>query len=361
MISKVQGPILVLGASGFVGANLLRALVSVREDVVGTTTRFPAWRLEGLPDKCVRAVDLLVESNLDLLLDATAARTVFDCVAYGAYSFERDSALIYKTNFLLKSQLVSRLHARKIACYVHAGSSSEYGDSAAAPAEVAFPEPNSDYSVSKVATANLLYYYGKKRKLPCANLRLYSVFGPLEDSSRLMPAIIKNGLELSYPDLVNPSISRDFVYIDDVVDAFVSTAIHLTEAQYGESFNIGSGKCTAIGELAKVAKEIFEIPTEPRVHDAEPGLGCDRLVRGQLRKPLSICIGRRKRRWRKAFARCPNGTRVSKTRNDTTSPPKQNALDTKHSVTAIIACYKDGQAISIMYERLKATFLQLGR
>src|SRR5689334_750379 len=133
MISRLQGPILVLGASGFVGANLLRAIVSVRDDVVGTTTRFPAWRLEGLPDKCVRASDLLVESNLDLLLDSTAARTVFDCVAYGAYSFERESSLIYKTNFLLKSQLVARLLARKIACYVHAGSSSEYGDSAAGP------------------------------------------------------------------------------------------------------------------------------------------------------------------------------------------------------------------------------------
>ena len=48
-IRQLQGPILVLGASGFIGANLLRMLLEHREDVYGTATRLPAWRLEGLP------------------------------------------------------------------------------------------------------------------------------------------------------------------------------------------------------------------------------------------------------------------------------------------------------------------------
>ena len=47
-IRKLQGPILILGASGFAGANLLRQLLNCREDVFGTASRFPAWRLEGL-------------------------------------------------------------------------------------------------------------------------------------------------------------------------------------------------------------------------------------------------------------------------------------------------------------------------
>jgi len=48
-IRKLQGQILVLGASGFAVANLLRQLLNYREDVFGTASRFPAWRLEGLP------------------------------------------------------------------------------------------------------------------------------------------------------------------------------------------------------------------------------------------------------------------------------------------------------------------------
>ena len=193
-IRRIQGPILVLGASGFVGANLLRALLAVRQDVYGTTSRKPAWRLENLADDKVRVSDLMIDSNLDALIDLVYPRTVWNCVAYGAYSFETDSQLIYRTNFQFATGLLRRLEDRSIACYVHAGSSSEYGDLAAGPAEMGPTAPNSDYAVSKVATANLIYFHGKRKHLPCANLRLYSVYGPLEDSSRLIPSLIRAGL-----------------------------------------------------------------------------------------------------------------------------------------------------------------------
>src|SRR5436305_12868150 len=90
-IGHLQGPILVLGGSGFVGANLLRTLLKFRDDVFGTTTRLPAWRLEDLPAANVRMVDLLIDSNLDALLAEITPRTVFHYVAYRAYSFDTDS------------------------------------------------------------------------------------------------------------------------------------------------------------------------------------------------------------------------------------------------------------------------------
>src|SRR5438477_12932884 len=73
-VRRLQGPILALGASGFVGANLFRMLLKSRSDVFGTTSRFPAWRLEGLPQANVLMVDLLVDSNLDKLLDDVKPR-----------------------------------------------------------------------------------------------------------------------------------------------------------------------------------------------------------------------------------------------------------------------------------------------
>ncbi len=262
-IRRLQGPILVLGASGFVGANLLRAVLKVRPDAFGTTTRKPAWRLADLPDDRVLMTDLLIESNRDGLLERVQPRTVWDCVAYGAYSFETDSQLIYRTNFQLLTRLLPRLEKCGIQSYVHAGSSSEYGDNASGPAETASLAPNSDYAVSKAAAGHLLHYYGQKRGLPCVNLRLYSVYGPFEDAARLIPTVVRLGLEGSYPEFVDPAISRDFVSVDDVTEAFVDASLNLGPADFGASFNIGSGCKTTIGAVAALAKELFEISAEP--------------------------------------------------------------------------------------------------
>src|SRR5438128_4652551 len=268
-IKRLQGPILVLGGSGFVGANLLRTILKYRPDAYGTTTRLPAWRLEDLPGDNVKLVDLLIDSNLDNLLDEVRPRTIFNCIAYGGYSFETDSQLIYQTNFNFISRLLPRLEKRGIACYVHAGSSSEYGDNASGPKENELTAPNSDYAVSKVASANLVYFYGKRRKLPCANLRLYSVYGPLEDASRLIPNVLRHAVEGRLPEFVSPKISRDFVYVDDVTESFVDTALNLTGTDYGESFNLGTGKKTTIGEVAELARELFHIAAEPAFTMAE--------------------------------------------------------------------------------------------
>lgn len=357
-IKRLPGPILVLGGSGFIGASLFRTLLNSRSDVVGTATRLPAWRLAGIGQQHIRIVDLLVDSNLEQLLDDVRPRIIFNCVAYGAYSFEMDSALIYQTNFNFVSRLLQRLDGRHVAAYVHAGSSSEYGDKAAGPAESDSAGPNSEYAVSKAAASKLIYYWGKRKKFPACNLRLYSAYGPLEDSSRLVPTLVKHGLLGKYPPLVSPKVARDFVYIDDVTEAFVDTALNLSEEDWGESFNIGSGKMTTIGDVATIARELFSIADAPSftmpdrrwdVTDwyANPKKAQERLgwsARVDFRDGLNRTI-----EW---YRQLPDKQAYERS-------SKQFALDTKHSVSAVVACYKDNQAIPLMYEQLTACFRKL--
>jgi dolichol-phosphate mannosyltransferase len=354
----LQGPILVLGASGFVGANLMRSLSAVRGDVYGTTTRKPAWRLEGLPEDRVRIVDLLLDSELEALFALVRPRTIFHCVAYGAYSFETDSQLIYHTNFQFVTRLLPMLESSSVAAFVHAGSSSEYGDNAAGPSEGDPTAPNSDYAVSKVAASNLIYYHGKRKGFPCANLRLYSVFGPLEDSARLIPNLVRHGLEGRYPEFVSPTISRDFVYVDDVTEAFLDTALNLRPDDYGESFNIGTGHKTTIGDVARAARRLFDIAAEPcftmpeRRWDVPDWYANIDKTRQRLRwqpytdfeQGLQHTIN-----WYKAL---PDKARYQRS-------SKIYGLDTVYSVSAIVACYRDNRAIPIMYERLKSTLTRL--
>ena len=357
-VKQLQGPILVLGASGFIGANLARTLLEHREDVFVTATRLPAWRLNGIPKSHVLVTDLLIDSNLDSLLSAVKPRTIFDCVAYGAYSFETDSQLIYQTNFNLVSRLISRLDTRMLACYIHAGSSSEYGDNSAAPSETSMLAPNSDYSVSKIAAANLLHFAGKKKGLPCVNLRLYSAYGPLEDSSRLIPNVVRLGSQQRYPEFVNPQISRDFIYVDDVCEAFLKIAVNISECDYGESFNIGTGQQTSIAEVAGLAREIFAIPDEPTFSMAQRDWDVTDWC-ADISKVRNRFGWQPSTTFRNGLLQTVRWYEQIVDKDEYLHSSKRFGLDTKHSVSAIVACYKDGQAIPIMYDRLKETFVKL--
>jgi len=364
-IKRLPGPILVLGASGFVGANLLKHLIPQRDDAFGTFFHTPAWRLEGLPSVQLIQADLLSEASLEDLLNKIKPRVIFNCLSYGAYSFEAETDRIYQTNFTLTEKILRKLEPSQVRAFVHAGSSSEYGEKASAPAEDEAPLPNSDYSVSKLASAQLLEYYGKKKGLPCANLRLYSVFGPLEDSSRLIPNLVKAGAEGKYPPLVEPEVSRDFVYVDDVCEAFLDTALWLSRPEllarerFGESFNIGTGKPTTIKDAAKTAKKVFEISTDP-LFQTMKNRSWD--LKGWYANPEKAgkVLG-----WKAATA-FEEGLRLTarwyeglKDKDAYVRSSKRTPSPSKASLSAIVACYKDGQAIPLMHQRLTAVLRRL--
>jgi polyisoprenyl-phosphate glycosyltransferase len=356
-VRALRGPILVLGAGGFVGANLLRRLLGHREDVFGVVRSLPAWRLDGI-DRHILEADLNDLAAARNLVANVRPRTVFNCTAYGAYSFETDFDLIYRTNFTALVQLVELLADTDLAAFVHAGSSSEYGTKSAGPLEEESLQPNSHYSVSKAAASNYISYAGKIRRLPVINLRLYSVYGPLEDTSRLIPNLIAKGLQGAFPPLVDPNTSRDFIYIDDVCDAFILAAARLTPDIYGEALNIGTGRVTTIRQLAKIAADVFAIGEEPvfgsmagRSWDlpdwyADPGKA-KRLLNWTAKTDLATGL-----KLTSEWIRSLKGL-------DSSATTKRNAGPRRRSISAIIACYKDEQAIPLMYRRLTDTFQKL--
>lgn len=358
-IGRLAGPILILGASGFIGANLMRLLLRHRQDVFGTASRLPAWRLDGLPETNVLLTDLLIPANRELMLDRIAPLTIFDCVSYGGYSFQNEAELVYRTNVGMTVGLLESLSHRGIRAYIHSGSSSEYGTRSAGPTEDQPMEPNSHYAVSKVAAAGLIHYMGKHRGLPCLNLRLYSVYGPFEDPARLIPALVSKGVAGELPPFVDPRISRDFVYVDDACEAYIDAALNLRPDCYGESFNIGSGRCTTIADVASAARAVFGIDGEPsytmaaRDWDVQNWYAdphkAERLLQWRARTSFEGGL-RQMAEWYRALPDTQAYLASS----------KQGGTDRRYSISAVIACYKDNQAIPIMYRRLTETLTRLG-
>jgi dolichol-phosphate mannosyltransferase len=358
-IEVLEGPILVTGAAGFVGANLLKKLAAQRRDVYGVVRDDKGWRLNEVHDEHIATADLTDRNAVKHLLDSLRPGTVFDCAAYGAYSFEKNVDLIYQTNFLSVVGLVEELAERSVAAYVHAGSSSEYGFNCAAPKEEDLRAPDSHYSVSKSAIADYLAYVGRHRNVPCVNLRLYSVYGPLEDTSRLIPNLLREALAGRLPPFVDARISRDFIHVNDVCDAFIIAAVRVHPDIYGQSFNIGTGVRTTIADLAEVTRRLFGVKDEPRFGSMEARAWdqADWYANPALAETV---LG-----WKATIALADGLKRTAEwvaTLSDieVKMSTKMNAHVRKRSVTAVVACYNDGQAIPHMHRRLTETFEKLG-
>ena len=102
-IELLKGPVLVFGASGFIGANLVDALIKIRKDCyILTHEQIFAWRLKLLqfPVENIIHCDILSKTSVQKVFEKIKPRTVFNLAAYGTYSKEINVNLIYETNLI---------------------------------------------------------------------------------------------------------------------------------------------------------------------------------------------------------------------------------------------------------------------
>ena len=357
-IQKLEGPIVVFGAGGFIGSNLFRHILQYRDDVYGITSKEPfiPWRIDDLKTDRIIHANITELSSLQSLFHKYQFRTIFDLAAYGAYAKQDDVKLIYRTNISGLLNLLQVSSAYNIKAFVHAGSSSEYGLNCKEPLENAELLPNSHYAVTKVSAAHMIKYYGTILEFPIVNLRYYSIYGEYEEPDRLIPQIIEKGMIKQYPPLVQPDISRDFVYIDDAIYATLLSANANFSIIGGRSINIASNKKTTIRDIALAAKEIFNIPGEPewgdfpnRKWDLKEWYGNAGLAKEILNWEATTDLKEgliKTYRWQKEYSKPLYEKKLYQDR-------------VKHKISAVIACYKDAQAIPFMYERLVKTFYKI--
>jgi nucleoside-diphosphate-sugar epimerase len=256
--------VLVTGGTGFVGANLVHRLVRDGHDVhLLVRPEADFWRIREIQqDLHLHQVNLTDREGVGRAVALSQPEWVFHLAVYGAYSFQTDLTQILQSDILGTANLLEACEQTGFAAFINTGSSSEYGFKHYPPAELEYLEPNSHYAVAKASATLLCSYTSRRLRLPISTLRLYSVYGPYEDARRLIPRLIRYGLEGTYPPLASPEIARDFVYVNDVVDAYLK-AIACPSPGLGEVYNIGSGVQTRLNEVVEIVRRLVAIPQAP--------------------------------------------------------------------------------------------------
>ena len=254
--------VLVTGAAGFMGSHLVKRLVGIGCRVI-VMIRPPSnlWRIEDVLDQVE-----IVQSDLrhlrtdELESHLPDVQVIYHLAAAGVDQSYQDIESIIQTNVLGTLRLLQLAHIRKVERFVYCGSCFEYGPGALL-AEDLLPMPTSEYGASKSAAWMLVNTFSRRYGLPVVSLRPFTVYGPFEAGHRLIPHTIIKALDGLNIDLTGGEQTRDFILVEDVVEAFLSAAVG-PEA-VGGTFNVCTGLATSVKEVVYMIIELTESAVTP--------------------------------------------------------------------------------------------------
>lgn len=255
---KDSQTIIVTGGAGFVGSHLTKKLLK-ENSVVHLLLKddTDTHRISSLLNQSnlhIHSIDLLDKTALFDKIREISPEIIFHLAARGAYHWQNDPYELLESNLFGTLNLIKACEQVPYIKFINVGSSSEYGYVSEPMHEQLPLLPNSYYAVSKAAQSMLAYYEASCNNKPIVTVRLFSVFGPLEDNNKFIPTLFRSIVEKKPISLVDPESAHDYVYIDDVVECLL--LISLRQSPQPFTFNIGTGAQTTVQQVVRMAEKI---------------------------------------------------------------------------------------------------------
>jgi nucleoside-diphosphate-sugar epimerase len=268
---------LITGGAGFIGSNICKKLVSD-----GCFVRIVDNLLTGKMSNLKDFIDKIefIEADMgDEEVARTAMKGIDVVVHQGALaSVPRsvdDPAATHKHCVDATFTLLLAARDAGIKRFVYASSSSVYGDTPTLPkVEMMLPQPLSPYAVGKLVGEYYCSVFYKVFDLETISLRYFNVFGPHQDPTSqyaaAIPAFVTAILKDTPPTVFGDGLqSRDFTYIDNVVEANLLAA--RAEHTAGDVVNIACAQAVTVNETIEIINAAVGKNIKPIYKDSRPG------------------------------------------------------------------------------------------
>ena len=253
---------MLTGASGFIGSHLVRRLIhcGCRVSLLVRPSS-NLWRLQDLLDRLDIRYDDLTNLSLNPLdPELSDVKFIYHMAAYGVNQALNDVPVMMQTNVMGTWELLRLARRWKVERFVYCGSCFEYGPGDLL-SEKAVPNPSSEYGVSKSSAWMLVNMFHRIHGVPVVSLRPFTTYGPFEARYRLIPQVVNCVLEGQDVQLTGGKQKRDFIFIDDVIDAFLLAAT--CPDIDGETFNISTGLVRSVEEVVLTIIELMHGRIKP--------------------------------------------------------------------------------------------------
>jgi nucleoside-diphosphate-sugar epimerase len=271
--------ILVTGVAGFIGSHLAERLIDGGHKVVGVDcfTDYYAREIKESNIKKLRSDSSFDFHEADILeINLGTVLQDIDVVYHEAAqagvraSWGANFRIYTENNVRATQRLLEAAKTARLRRFIYASSSSVYGDAESYPThEEMRPIPVSPYGVTKLAAEHLCYLYCKNFGVPAVSLRYFTVYGPRQRPdmafSKFIRAILSNE---EIPVFGDGKQTRDFTYIDDIIDANISV---MEAPVVGEVFNIGGGSRITVNDTVAIIERVCEKKAKVKYIEKQKG------------------------------------------------------------------------------------------
>ena len=260
--------VLVTGAGGFIASHLVEALVQSGAQVrafVRYNSRGDIGLLSQFNPASLREVEVIAGDLRDLPAVEEAVKGVQAVFHLGAliaipYSYLHPAEVV-ETNVIGTLNILLAARSAETPRVIHTSTSEVYGTALRVPIDENHPlQGQSPYSASKIGADKIAESFYCAYELPVVTVRPFNTFGPRQSARAVIPTIISQAITSEVLHLGSLDTRRDFTYVSDTVDGFLSAA----EAQgvEGQVYNLGTGRDVTIGEVVQVIGGILgrELP-----------------------------------------------------------------------------------------------------